>query len=1489
MYRRITPVLLLPLILTVASLAGAAVSSAAPDLGTRNAAAMVRLPGHVLPALSEATAISAPSGKSRLARQDAQPIALTIVLRRDKQPAFDRYLKEISDPHSKNFHHYLTQQQIADQFGPSRDDYDSVLAFLRTNGFHLVEGSENRLTITVVGTRGDAERAFDVNIADYRIGKQIFFANQADPALPRTIAASVLAISGLSNYAAPKPGREALFLAVCSVVAAIQAIDTINDPTTYQMCFLKDRAICFNTQAAAAGYSRRLPVPNVCNPSPTPAPVTNEFVSARPKTGGGSPADVSASPWQSVDGTGQTVGLVEFDNFNPSDVSDFLNLIGAPESQINNISEVNVGGGSPIGSGEDEVLLDIDAVTAVAPGAQIVVYDAPFSGAGSSFQAVFNKMINDGVSIISNSWAYCEDQTTAADVNSIDAIFQNAAASNITIFNGSGDGGSTCLDGSANTVAVPADSPNATAVGGSSLSPGPGFTYGSETWWNDTNTTPPAGQGGFGTSKFFAAPSYQSVLTGSTMRMVPDVVANADPFHGVQICQADNGGCPNDLQYGGTSLAAPEWAAYTALLNQAVGQNAGFFNPTLYSLSATAAFHNAASLGSDFTHVGLGSPDLSALYSALTGQSAGAVSASASTVAPYLQNGVQPAGAIGPIGEPDDGTTASLTLISLYDSNGIPVAGKSVTLTAPGSSANISPSSGVSDANGNVSFQVTDSTAETVTLTATDTSDGVALAAQPSLAFVTAPAASANLTAFPNSVTADGATPTDITVILKDSRGRPSPGKLIQINQTGGNSAISGPNPPVTDSNGTIEFTAVDSNDETITYSAVDVTDGNLPFPQTGTVTFSNAPEAGCSNTFVAAPGFVAQAYATGFIAENFSIDGLEVTGCPGAFGLAFDSSGNLFVVDQPTGEIYKFPPGGGVANSQTLLTQTALPSLDELAIDSDGNLYGGLNETGSNYNDGAVVQIDPSTGVVSRTVASGLTCPGLIAIDPLSGDIFAADNCFGDGLNSSTLWRVSNPSGTTSVYATLPNNPNGTEAFAPNGTLYVLSASQIARVSGTNESQPATVSIVPNLSSWGLGLLAQGTQPDGDAQFLIASFSAVGNVPGGIGTFDLTSSPPAMSSTLVTDNGQAVDMTVGPDGCVYAARGVAVFKITDTTGACTYAAANPAASLSLTPIGITPNPAQGSSQSFTASVHYATVPDGTPVLLNVSGANPQVIQSNTAGGSASFSYTPAHQGVDTIVASAAVGGSALTSNQAVITVAAGSDVTSLTLNQSPTSGSPNRSVNLVASLTDVSATPPVAISGQSISFSLGGSNCGGTTNASGLATCSANNGSVGVKTLRASFAGTSQYVASSASTSFNVVAAATTTTPTPTATPTPVAGKLRVAPKHLNFGTVDVGSSKVKSVKITNRGRITKKKHPVPILIESESGAASPFSISQACDDDDLGPRSKGVKPGTCEVSVTFTPTQDTKYEGTLMIKDNLEPGFGQSVTLKGAGKTPK
>ena len=89
----------------------------------------------------------------------------------------------------------------------------------------------------------------------------------------------------------------------------------------------------------------------------------------------------------------------------------------------------------------------------------------------------------------------------------------------------------------------------------------------------------------------------------SAMRSVPDVASNADPEKGVQICQASAGGCPSGLYYGGTSKSAPSWAAFAAMLNQAQGSRLGFLNALFYPLGTTDAFHDAASMGSDFAHV----------------------------------------------------------------------------------------------------------------------------------------------------------------------------------------------------------------------------------------------------------------------------------------------------------------------------------------------------------------------------------------------------------------------------------------------------------------------------------------------------------------------------------------------------------------------------------------------------------------------------------------------------------------------------------------------------------------------------------------------------------------------------------------------------------------------------------------------------------------------------------------------------------------------
>ena len=183
------------LILSVFFLALPNLAIASPDNPEANLS-MVRLPGEVLPALSAATRIEPQPDESN------QPITLTIVLKRDDQAGFEKYLHEIYDPHSKNFHRYLTQRQISKRFGPSLRDYASVLRYLQKNGFKLIRGSKNRLTLTVrASTRRDAENAFAIRIGRYRIGQREFYANDNDPALPSQLVSKVKSISGLSSLA----------------------------------------------------------------------------------------------------------------------------------------------------------------------------------------------------------------------------------------------------------------------------------------------------------------------------------------------------------------------------------------------------------------------------------------------------------------------------------------------------------------------------------------------------------------------------------------------------------------------------------------------------------------------------------------------------------------------------------------------------------------------------------------------------------------------------------------------------------------------------------------------------------------------------------------------------------------------------------------------------------------------------------------------------------------------------------------------------------------------------------------------------------------------------------------------------------------------------------------------------------------------------------------------------------------------------------------
>ena len=1260
-----------------------------------------RVPGSVVAAIRRAQ----PVGLT--AREAHRPLTLTFVLRRAAPRRFAQFLRALYDPHSAEYRRFLSGRALAERFGPSHSDYQRVRDYLRRQGFQLTGGSADRLTLTVRASRARIERVLRVDIAEYQRGTRRFYANTRAPWLPAAIASRVQAIAGLSDLAQPRH------------VGAGDATQSIWNvlPSPAQTLLT-----CLSPAAAAAIQNGQVETaPSLAEAiEAATAPVACEInmIAAYAQSYGAFP--------DPVPGAGQTIGLLEFSTYTPSDVQNYLDLLGMG-ADFSNLSEIAVNGGvANPGPGESEVLLDIDAVMSLAPGAKVEVFDGPFQGSGT-FQSMLNAMISAGVNVISNSWAYCENETDLADVQSINSILQTAAADGITVVSGAGDHGSTCLDGAANTIPVPADAPYITAVGGTEAQPGLLGTYGSETWWNGLADTPPNGQGGFGVSRFFTAPAYQAALSGSSMRSVPDVSAPADPLQGWQICQADNGGCPSSWLYGGTSVAAPIWAALVAVLNQELGHNLGFLNPVLYPLAGTRAFHSAAAVGSDFAHVGLGSPNVNELRRLLAGATAGGVD--------LAHSGME----VLPIPVVADGVSVAPVSVTLLDSNFYTVSGQSVTLSAnSGSHAVITTVRGSTDLNsGAALFEVSDAVPETVTLTAATAAGPLPNTA--TVTFVTPPAASGGISAAPTVVTADGSSTTTITVTLENANGQASPGKLVGLSQGNGASQISATT-ATTNSSGTVNFTATDDTAETVTYTATDLTDGNLPVPGSATVQFTNAAGPPPCNVGLGTA-------AAGYAVSTF-VSGLPYgTTCVGPIGLAFDSKGNLLVADADNGNLYSFPTQGGSADPGHLIGNPfGGAGLSGLVFDSHGSLYGTGRAGGICSGINAIVQLNPSTGQIIRQLTVPGACPLALAIDPLSDNLFVSDTYGG----IYELTGYSSGPGTASTYALGGQLDTDGMTFAPDGTLYAADESSgvVYSITGTNSATPGVATPIVTVAGAD-GITLETNPNNASLPYVIVNANS-----GQIVKIDQTTSP-ATLTTIYSGGSRGDFVTVGPDGCMYATQTDRIIRITNANGSCDFQPATVNPQLLLVPkfSGSLP---QGSAASFTATVQNVTSPGGTPVVLAVNGVNPGVHEAPVAAsGGVTLTYDGVYAGTDSVVARATVNGAALVSNAVNVTWSTGLHTTYLTLNGNAALLAANQPATVTASLMDAAANPQAPLAGQSVQFTLDGQSCTASTNSSGAASCALAPGTFGTAALGASFAGTAQYAAASASRRVDVLAPA--------------------------------------------------------------------------------------------------------------------------------------
>ncbi|ACU72282.1 Peptidase S53 propeptide [Catenulispora acidiphila DSM 44928] len=450
------------------------------------------------------------------------PLTLEVSLTPRNQAGLDAFLRQVSDPASPQYKHYLTVAQYAAAYGATDAQISQVTKYLRGQGLSVGAVTDNHQTIAVQGTAAQAEKAFGVQLGTWRSSGRDVFANTAAPSLPTDIASIVSGVAGLSNVSQ----RTASYHVESP--SAVPHAGTVLTPTK-----------------ARGGYNLTGPLASGDN------------------------------------GSGKTVGLVEFSAYSASAVSAYNTKysLGAPAATV-----VKVAGGTTDTSGSVEDELDIEVVNALAPKANVKVYEAPNSDAGEV--ALYAALVSADVPVISSSWG--EPENEEANLASDDADFKEAAAQGQSVFAASGDSGARD-DGSSLSVDYPASDPYVSGVGGTNLTVSSANAWSSETGWS--------GSGG-GQSDKYTTPSYQAPVNTSGHREVPDVAAaagNSSPWY------IDADGSWTDVW--GTSAAAPNWAAFVADYDTAATKagkaSFGYANSFLYTVagssSYTTVFHDIKS------------------------------------------------------------------------------------------------------------------------------------------------------------------------------------------------------------------------------------------------------------------------------------------------------------------------------------------------------------------------------------------------------------------------------------------------------------------------------------------------------------------------------------------------------------------------------------------------------------------------------------------------------------------------------------------------------------------------------------------------------------------------------------------------------------------------------------------------------------------------------------------------------------------------------
>lgn len=520
---------------------------------------------------------------------------ITLVFRRstEQEAALKDLLAAQQNPASPLYHHWLTPETFAARFGLDDKDISTVESWLTARGFHIENVARSRDRITFSGNAAQVQAAFGAELHYYRVEGELHFAPASDLSLPASLTSVTAAVLHLSDFR-PKPAYKVIPQA---------SPDFTSVSTQAHYLGPTDILTMYNVNTNLTGSGQGLAV------------VGQSFVSTLPL----------GSVFNLLDN-------LEFNRFNEP------TAVLVPGSGVEAISLGD--------EGESEI--DLEYATGIAPRANVFLVFVGANQNYSIYDAVSYAITENIAPVVSISYGTCEPLMSSTDLSQLDALFEEASTQGQTLVAATGDSGSTaCAPFSTAqgvtaaeqqelSVNFPASSPNVTAVGGTQMQAGT-FDAGNTTYWasattidydnsllsyvpevvwNEGSASYGMAAGGGGTSTYFSRPSWQSSfpgMPGGSYRLLPDIALQASiASPGFLICTDDPSmlaaegqttSCDYELlgsnnKYttaGGTSFAAPIFAGFVALINQAenaTGQ--GNINPQLYSLAANSSTYASA-------------------------------------------------------------------------------------------------------------------------------------------------------------------------------------------------------------------------------------------------------------------------------------------------------------------------------------------------------------------------------------------------------------------------------------------------------------------------------------------------------------------------------------------------------------------------------------------------------------------------------------------------------------------------------------------------------------------------------------------------------------------------------------------------------------------------------------------------------------------------------------------------------------------------------